>query len=557
MESTFGERLGELLGAGGIDVVFGVPGGQTLPLYAAAPAQGRTQVVVRDERNAACAADAYARVSGKVGVCDATVGPGVTNLVSGLAEAYSSSIPILAIVADIATDTEHLRRRSVASQATQQRAVLEPVTKWVARVEHPAALDETFEQALRVAVTGRPGPVVLEIPEDVFTGAADASRPRSLSHRDFAYPRFRSAPDEERLAVAADLVRSAEKPLVLAGGGVLYGGAAEAVTALAREHQIPVATTINGKGAIDERDPLAAGVTGAFGTPGASIAVEEADVVVALGTKLDQISTHTWRLPTAEQTVIHVDADGEEIGRTRPVELGIQADARAFADGLRRELTNRSAQGSNWLRDLPSATPPATSADDPAVAPELVVAAVDRSLAPDDVLVCDASLASGWGAAHFTVKRSGVGMLAPRGLAGIGWSAGAGLGAAAAAGPQRRTVVLAGDGAWAYCLSEVETAVRLGYDITYVILNNATLAWIKHVEDQMEIPNSSQLGPIDFAAVARGMGATGTRATSIDEFDDALAAALDAPGPALVDVLTSLDASPIVGYGKVKKGVYL
>ncbi len=557
MESTFGERLGELLGAGGIDVVFGVPGGQTLPLYAAAPAQERTQVVVRDERNAACAADAYARVSGKVGVCDATVGPGVTNLVSGIAEAYASSIPILAIVADIATDTEHLRRRSVASQATQQRAILEPVTKWVARVEHPAALDETFEQALRVAVTGRPGPVVLEIPEDVFTGAADASRPRSLSHRDFAYPRFRSAPDEERLAVAADLVRSAEKPLVLAGGGVLYGGAAEAVTALAHEHQIPVATTINGKGAIDERDPLAAGVTGAFGTPGASIAVEEADVVVALGTKLDQISTHTWRLPTAEQTVIHVDADGEEIGRTRPVELGIQADARAFADGLRRELTNRSAQGTNWLRDLPAAAPPATSADDPAVAPERVVAAVDRSLAPDDVLVCDASLASGWGAAHFTVKRSGVGMLAPRGLAGIGWSAGAALGAAAAAGPDRRTVVLAGDGAWAYCLSEVETAVRLGYDITYVILNNATLAWIKHVEDQMEIPNSSQLGPIDFAAVARGMGATGIRATSIDEFEDALATALDAPGPALVDVLTSLDSSPIVGYGKVKKGVYL
>lgn len=556
MESTFGERLSELVRAGGIDTIFGVPGGQTLPLYASSPAHGRTHVVMRDERNAACAADAYARVSGKVGVCDATVGPGVTNLVSGIAEAYASSVPILALVADIPTDAEHLRRRSVVSQATQQGAVLEPVSKWVGRVENPAALDETFEHALRVAVTGRPGPVVLEVPEDVFLGMADGSRPRSVGPHDFEYPRFRSAPPADRLAAAADILASARRPMILAGGGVVLGGASDAVTALARQHRIPVATTVMGKGALDERDPLAVGVIGSFGTAHANAALEAADVVLALGTKFDQISTHRWQLPTAEQTVVHVDIDGEEIGRTMPVALGVQADAREFAEALRGALGDRRAWSDNWPEELPPSTSPTTPADDPAVAPEQVVRVIDEALGPDDLLVCDASLASGWGAAHFRVKRSGVGMLAPRGLAGIGWSGGAAIGARAAAASPRRVVVLAGDGAWAYGLSEVETAVRLGYDLTYVVLNNATLGWIKHVEDHMQIPNASGLGPIDFAAVAAGMGASGTRATSLDEFEGAFRTALDTSGAALVDVLTSVDASPIIGLGRVRKGAY-
>lgn len=557
MESTFGERLGALIRAGGIDVVFGVPGGQTLPLYAASPSQGRTHVVMRDERNAACAADAYARVSGKVGICDATVGPGALNLVSGIAEAYSSSVPVLALVADIPRDAEHLRRRSVISQATQQRAVLEAVTKWVGRVEHAAALDDTFDQALRVAVTGRPGPVVLEVPEDVFMGMADGSRPRSIGRHDVAFPRLRSGPAAEQLAVAGDLVASASRPLLLAGGGVVFTGASEAVSHLAREHAIPIATTVNGKGAIDEREPLAAGVTGAFGTPRGNMAVQEADVVIALGTKLDQVSTHNWRLPSAEQTLVHVDVDGEEIGRTHEATLGIQSDAREFALALGAVLRESRPRQRNWLADLPEATSPTATGGDGTVSPAEVVRQISDALGSGDVLVCDASLASGWGAAHFVVKHAGVGMLAPRGLAGIGWSPGAAIGARAAAAPSRRLVVLVGDGAWGYGLSEVETAARLGWDITYVILNNASFAWIKHAEDHRGIPNSCALGNVDFAAVARAMGADAMRATTLDEFGETFRTALAAPGPALVDVITPTEASPVIRFGHVRRGAYL
>merc|ERR1711969_303612 len=212
MARDLGDRLVEGLQDGGVEAAFGVPGGQTLPFYAAAKRQGFAHVLMRDERAAACAADAYARLSGRVGVCDATVGPGVTNLVSGLAEAYSSSVPVLAIIADVPTDWGHLRRRGVASQAMDQRLLLEPVSKWMARVERAASLDDMLEQALRVAVTGRPGPVVLEIPDDVF-GEEPAEASASFGREAFAYPRFRTAPPAADLERALGLLAAARRPL--------------------------------------------------------------------------------------------------------------------------------------------------------------------------------------------------------------------------------------------------------------------------------------------------------------------------------------------------------
>src|SRR5690606_26489913 len=281
-----GDRLVEALLAGGGDAMFGVPGGQTLPLYAAARRPGMRHVVMRDERAAACAADAFARVSGGIGVCDATVGPGATNLVSGLAEAFASSIPLLAIVADVPTSWSHLRRRGVASQALEQAPLLAPVTKWVARVERADALDEMLDQALRVATTGRPGPVVLEIPDDVFQADPGTAR-RRFEPEAFASPRQRTAPARDALEAALRLIAATRRPLVLAGGGVHLSGAAEAVTRLAEATGIPVATTLNGKGTLDERHPLAAGVVGIFGDVRAGRALARADLVVVLGSKLD------------------------------------------------------------------------------------------------------------------------------------------------------------------------------------------------------------------------------------------------------------------------------
>ena len=551
MSETVGARLARILVEGGVGAVFGVPGGQTLPFYAAVEEAGLQHVLMRDERSAACAADAHARLSGGVGFCDATVGPGATNLVSGLAEAYGSSIPVVAIVADIRRDRAHLRRRAVTSQALDQAALFAPVTKWVGRVETADSLEPVLDQALRVATSGRPGPVVLEIPEDVFAAEAVQDAMRSdWSPEAFAYPRGRSAPPPDALERAAGLLASAERPLILAGGGVTFSDASEAVRALSEAQQIPVTTSISGKGTIDETSPLAAGVAGSFGTVRGNAALRAADVVLVLGCKLGSLTTHGWQLPTPEQTVIHVDVDGEELGRTGPLALGIVADARETADALASALAARGRSGANWLESIAGegGAPQPDAAG--AVAPHLLARSLGEALREDDVLVCDASLASGWGAAFVPVRRPRS-FIAPRGLAGIGWGGGAAVGARLAVGPERRMVLLTGDGAWGYCLSEFETAARLGLDLTYIVLNNAALGWITHIEQRREQPLRSLFSDVDFSGIARAMGGEGSRVSNLEDFEEALQTGLSSAGPYLIDVLSAQDASPILSLNDV------
>ncbi len=546
MSETVGARLARILAAGEVGAVFGVPGGQTLPFYAAVEDAGLQHVLMRDERAAACAADAHARLSGSVGFCDATVGPGATNLVSGLAEAYGSSIPVIAIVADIRRDRAHLRRRAAASQALDQAALLAPVTKWVGRVETADSLEPVLAQALRVATGGRPGPVVLEIPEDVFSAEAVEPPPGPLdwSPADFAYPRHRSAPPPETVEQAAALLAAAERPLILAGGGVTFSDASLAVRALAEAQQIPVTTSISGKGTIDETSPLAAGAAGQFGTVRGNAALQAADVVLVLGCKLGSLTTHSWQIPGPGQAVIHADLDGEEIGRTGPVALGIVADARETASAITNALEGRAPRA-NWLESLEGEGGAAQPDPAGAIPPHLLADVLGEALREDDVLVCDASLSSGWGAAFVPVRRPRS-FIAPRGLAGIGWGGGGAVGARLATPADRRMVLLTGDGAWGYCLSEFETAARLGLDLTYIVLNNAALAWITHIEARREQPLRSLFSDVDFSGVARAMGGQGERVTNLEAFEVALQTALSTPGPYLIDALTAQDASPII-----------
>ena len=549
---TVGERLLSLI-AGPDAALFGVPGGQTLPLYAASGAAEARHLVVRDERNAVTAADAYARLTGTVGICDATVGPGATNLVSGLAEAYASSIPLIAVVADTRRDAEHLRRHSVASQSFEQSETLAPVTKWVGRVHEPAALDEVVDQALRVATVGRPGPVVVSIPEDIFLGPAELLRPRTILDTDRDFPRHRPHPDPDLTEAIAQRIMAAERPVILAGGGVVFSGAAPALSALAEACLLPVATSLNGKGAIDERHRLSAGVVGGFGSQRGNLVVQASDLIVAIGTKHSQLGTHGWRLPGAGQTVVHVDIDGTEIGRAIPAQIGIVADARSFCASLAAALEGWQGPSTPWIDGIRPAEDAA--GDDSGVRPEAVVGSLDRLLGPTDVLVCEASLSSGWGARYFRVKRAGPGMLAPRGLAGLGWAPGAALGARVAR-PEGRVVALTGDGGWGYGLSETETAVRYGLGITTVVLNNSSLAWIRHSESRMNMPYNTDFSPVDFAATARAMGADGRRIDRPEGVEATIEAALETSGPSVVEVTVSPEATPLIRYGSVRRAAY-
>ena len=342
-EMHVGQQLVDRLIGYGVRHVFGCPGGQTLPLYNGIfHRQDQIQhVLTRDERSGVFAADAYARATGRIGVCDATVGPGASNLVSGLVEAYSSSVPVMAIVADIPRNWEHRRAHGSASQAFQQRSFLEGCVKYFGRVNTPENLPEILHTCIRIATSGRPGPTVLEVPDDVFADAAMAEEFPPMSEV-ATFPRLRSAPDPADVARAVELLDASKMPMIVAGGGTLHSGASAEIAELVDLLDCPIATTLTGKGIIAETHPMCVGVAGRFGVPMANSSLEDADLVIYIGCKTGQTTTLNWTLPYLDTPVIHIDVDPHEIGRNYRDTVPMVADAKLGAASLATALKGRT-----------------------------------------------------------------------------------------------------------------------------------------------------------------------------------------------------------------------
>jgi acetolactate synthase-1/2/3 large subunit len=584
-----------LLAEHGVRHVFGVPGGQTLALYDAILDREPSlrHVLVRDERTAAYAADAYARVTGRPGVCDATVGPGAAKLPSGLGEALGASVPVVALVSELPAALAPHRYRSAASQALDQAALLAAVTKWHATVPTAATMPALVRQAFREATTGRPGPVALFLPQDVLDGpaapeigATAGGLPGAASggsERFGRFPAFRPAPDPGDAAAAAGLLRAAKRPFILAGGGVMHSAAGGDLTALAERLDAAVGTTLSGKGAIREDHPLSVGVTGSMGTQAAAAAFAEADVVLLAGTKAGGGATYGWTLPAAGQAVVGLDIDPAELGRAFPLAAAVLADARAglralltalddtaldgtaldgtALDGTARRARTEPDRGA-WrartaaLTQAWRATRDAERASDAVpIAPQRVLGELEAALADDDILICDASLASGWGGVYLQQGRPGRRVLCPRGQAGLGYGVPAAIGVAHA-GVARRVVVLTGDGALGYAAGELATVAEQGLPVTIVVLNNRSLGWIRWYrritfgrgwEDE-------DFSDVAFADVARAFGLAGRRVTEPALLGPALRAALAEPGPALVDVVTEPWQTPITAHRRAVGG---
>ena len=555
-----GALLAALLAEHGVRHVFGVPGGQTLALYDAILDRepGLRHVLVRDERSAAYAADAYARVTGRAGVCDATVGPGAAKLPSGLGEALGASVPVVALVSELPARLAPHRYRSAASQALDQAALLAAVTKWQATVPDAATLPALVRQAFREATTGRPGPVALFLPQDVLDGPAGDASQLAGSARFGSFPAFRPGPDPDDVAAAVAVLRGAQRPFILAGGGVLHSGAGPELTALAEAFSAAVGTTLSGKGAIAEDHPLSVGVTGSMGTSAAAAALAEADVVLLAGTKAGSGPTFGWTLPAAGQAVVQLDLDPAELGRALPVAAAVLADARPGLRSLLAALDGpaRAPDRAPWRSRIAELTAAwraerdaERASDAVPIAPQRVVAEIEALLGADDILICDASLASGWGGAYLEQRRAGRQVLCPRGQAGLGYALPAAIGVATAR-PGGRTVVLAGDGAMGYAVGELATVTELGLPVTVIVLNNRSLGWIRWYrrinfgrgwegEDFSDVP---------FADVARAFGLAGERVTEPGRLAAALRTANSAPGPALLDVVTEPWQTPIAAH---------
>jgi acetolactate synthase I/II/III large subunit len=550
--------LVDLLLAHGVETVFGLPGGQTLALYDGIGQRSPAirHVLVRDERSGAYAADAYARVTGRVGVCDATVGPGAAKLPSGLGEALNASIPVLAIVSDLPRAWHRHRYRGAASQALDQAALLAPVTKWIAEVPEPAALPGLVREAFETAVSGRPGPAALIVPQDVLDApweGEEAPAPGALAALG-RFPAERRPADPDQVAAAAAVLDAAARPAIVAGGGALTAGAGEPLLSLAERTGAALATTLSGKGVVPETHRLAVGVVGSLGTEAAAAVVGAADVVLLVGTKCGSGATFSWTLPRADQRVVQVDVDPRELGRAFPLAAGVLADARTGLGALletcaaaarpdwERMIADEVAswQKRRWAEASRGARP---------IAPQQVALSLERLLGDDGVLVCDASLSSGWGGAYVEQAAPGRRVLTPRGLAGLGWSVPAALGVAVAGVPGR-IVVLTGDGGLSYALGELTTLVQHRVPVTVVCLDNSSLGWIRwyrritfgrgHEQDDF--------APVDFAAIAAGCGLASERVEDPGELDAALARAFAVEGPAFVHVLAETWQTPIAGH---------
>ena len=562
-----GSLLIGLLERHGVEVIFGAAGGQICALIDAAagpravrlgdrPGAAPRYLLMRDERSTAFAADAYARLTGKIGVCCVTVGPGTTKLPSGLMESYNASVPLLCIISDVNRDWYPLMHRGAATQAMDQEAMLRPLCKAIARLNAPEQLPEMLGALLNRATSGRPGPVALIIPHDVFDQATNLDAASARVNGQWGrFPQGVGAPDPEAVRRAVAALAAAERPVMIAGGGVLLSRAWDAARELAEALTLPVATTFTGRGALPDAHPLSAGLLGAIGTSAARTLVDEADLLLLVGYKSAQNSTFSWQVPRADQRIIHLDVDPAEVGKVFAVEVGLVGDARLGLEALRDALPSRSPRADRLerVRTLVQAWRDEhagqLASDATPILPQRVMGELAALARPDDLVICDASYVTGWGMLHFPITRSGFTVMAPRGSAGLGYSLPAAIGAAAAC-PDRRVIVLAGDGGIAYALGEWATLALHDLKVTTLILNNSSLAWIDHWHRIYFEADGAPFrwNDVHFAKVAEGFGLLARRVTEPAEVGPALRAALESPASAVVELITSQEETPIPSY---------
>jgi acetolactate synthase I/II/III large subunit len=546
-----GETVARMFKRYGVGPIFGMGGFQLLPFYDACRRLGLKHTLINDERCGAFAADAYARVTHRVGVVDATLGPGATNLVTGLAESFNAGIPIVALVADAHRD---FAWRNMTQEA-RQLEILRPVAKEVIRVETIKRIPEHIRRAFAVATSGRPGPVVVALPEDIAHGEHefDESDLWADPHTCGAQAR-RTRPDGADLERAASLIADARRPLLLVGGGIHISQAYDALQTLAHSEGIPVAHTMSGKGAIACTDPMSAGVFGRYDRI-ANALIASSDCLIVVGCKLGEIATKRFTIMPSRTPLIHIDISAEEIGRTTRTDVALVGDARlalqdlatALGDGAARKLRRR-----DYLADIPrqmaawnETARERTSSKEVPINIGRVMGELNRNLPADAVLVADGGFAAHWGALLFDTKQAGRGFVADRGFASIGYGVPGGMGCQIGVAPGRRVVALTGDGGFNMTMGEMETAKRLGANFVLCVFNNAASGYVKALQHSVYgVGNyqSSDLHELNYAEIANHLGCLGIRVDDPDQIGDALRRGLaNTDSPTIIDLVVTRD----------------
>jgi acetolactate synthase-1/2/3 large subunit len=554
-EMTGGEAIARMIRAFEGGPMFGMGGFQLLPFYDAARRLGLKHYLINDERAGVFAADAYAKVSGKVGLVDATLGPGATNLVTGLLEALNAGTPMVALIGD--THRDHSWKNM--TQESRQMDILRPACKEIIRVEKVERIPELMRRAFAVATTGRPGPVVVDVPEDVCHGTfgfGEADFEVNPAHQ--RAPALRCRPDARSISRAAELVAGAARPLILAGGGVHLSGAASALSAFTRALNIPVAHTMTGKGAIPCTDTLNAGLFGRYDRI-ANKLIEESDLLVVIGCKLGEIATKRFTVPGLGKRVIHLDIVAEEFGRTLEPELVLWGDARSGLEDLQSALATRAVsikwrltgyaaeiplRMEKWRQDVSERL----YSDEVPVSMARLMTEINRLLPADGYLVADGGFAAHWSGLLFDTKQAGRHFVPDRGFASIGYGLPGAMGVAMAA-PGKTVFSLTGDGGFNMMLGEIETARRLGLTFTVIVVNNAASGYVKALQHLVYGAGSyhaSDLSETNYAEAAKILGCNGIRVEEPGQLAAALKQAMSLKGPTVVDVVVTRDPAKML-----------
>ena len=524
----------------GVRHIFGYPGGAILPIYDElhkAEARGWLQhILVRHEQGGTHAADAYARATGRVGVCFGTSGPGATNLVTGIATAQMDSVPMVVI-------TGQVPRAAIGTDAFQETDIFGitlPIVKhsWVVR--DPADIGRIVAEAFLIAASGRPGPVLIDVPKDV--GAEEFNyipvAPGSAIPSGFKRP---PAPRPEAIAAALGLIRQARRPLLYVGGGAIASDAHAEVHQLAERFRLPVTTTLMGKGAFDENHPLSVGMLGMHGTAYANFAVTECDLLIAVGARFDDRVTGRLDSFAPRAQVIHIDIDAAEVGKNRVPEVPVVSDVKQALEAL---LQASSGEGSNrrtdawleridtWKQHYPLVIPQPTGE----IAPQEVVIAL-RELAPEAFVTTDVGQHQMW-AAQF-LRNGPRRWISSAGLGTMGFGMPAAMGVQTAF-PEETVICVAGDASILMNIQELGTLSQYQLPVKVVVLNNGWQGMVRQWQESFyeERYSSSEMtgGMPDFPALAEAFGIRGIGITDRNQLRADLAEALAHPGPVFVDV---------------------
>jgi acetolactate synthase I/II/III large subunit len=551
MKLTGAQAIWESLLREGVEVVFGYPGGSTLPTYdALVDYPGIHHVLVRHEANAIFAADGFARATGRVGVCLATSGPGATNLITGLANAMADSIPVVALVGQVLSGL-------VGGDAFQEidiTGVSLPITKHNYLVTRADQVASTIKEAFHVARTGRPGPVLIDICKDAQFGSAEFVYPESVKLPGYR-PRQKGVP--QLVTAAAGLINNARQPVILAGHGVAIADAFDELRQLAESGDIPVVTTLLGIGTLPQSHALNLGMAGMHGHSWANEAVQNADLLIALGMRFDDRFTGSLKHFAPNAEVIHVDIDPAEIGKNVPVEVGIEGDVRSVL----RQLLPQVASGdrSPWRRQIAAWREDSESRDilnsgefaGLLLAPQ-VIHEIWRETGGDALVVTDVGQHQMWAAQYFPCEHRGQ-LITSGGLGSMGFSLGAAMGAKMGC-PDKEVWVIVGDGGFQMCSMELATLVQEGVNLKIAVMRNGYLGMVRQWQEMMHNRRYSAItitSP-DLGKLADAYGVLGLGTCRPDEVSGTIRRARQHPGPVLIDFQVEPEGNvfPMVQPGK-------